>query len=92
MFGGSHWTDRAADATDSTTARRRQAAIVDLVLEPLGLRCSERDGRLVVTGPSGRSRVVDHLGALWPAAERLAGQPIDPLEPQMLERLERSTG
>ena len=94
MFGGAgHWTDRpGAEPAGRAVERRRQAAIVDLVLQPLGMRCSERDGRLVVTGPSGQTKVVDHLGGLWPAADRLAGRPVDPLDPELLERLERSTG
>ena len=42
-----------------------------------------------VNGRTGRSVVVDHLGALWPAAEKLAGRPIDPLDPAVIERVER---
>jgi hypothetical protein len=33
--------------------------------------------------------VVEHAGALWPTAERLAGRPCDPLDPVLLAELER---
>ena len=35
----------------------------------------------------GRSAVVDNLGALWVEAERLAGRPLDPLDPDLIAAL-----
>ena len=62
------------------------------MLEPFGVRCAEWQGRLTVSGRTGRSMVVGHLGALWPAAEKLAGRPIDPLVEAVIERVERLAG
>jgi len=36
--------------------------------------------------------VVDHFGALWPAAERLAGRPCDPLDPEVIAAVEEMGG
>ena len=57
-----------------------------------GLRCAEWQGRFTVSGGTGRSLVVDHVGALWPAAEKLAGRPIDPLDPTVIARIEALAG
>ena len=41
----------------------------------------------MVSNRKGASQLVEHLGQLWPAAERLAGQPLDPLDEGLLEDL-----
>jgi hypothetical protein len=43
----------------------------------------------VLRDRKGRSEVVGDLGALWQAAERLAGKPLDPLDPGLLLALAR---
>jgi hypothetical protein len=40
----------------------------------------------------GRSEIVQDLGALWPAAAKLAGRTPDPLEPALLEALSADGG
>ena len=91
MFGGGdHWTDQSGgDGLARAAERRHRVAMANLVLEPFGVRCAEWQGRLTVAAGNGRTLVVDHLGALWPAAEKLAGRPIDPLDPVVIARLER---
>jgi hypothetical protein len=41
----------------------------------------------VLRDRKGRAKVVEDLGALWQAAEELAGRPLDPLEPELLAAL-----
>ena len=91
MFGGGdHWTDQSgSDGLARAPEWRHRVAMANLILEPFGVRCADRQGRLTVEGQTGRALVVDHLGALWPAAEKLAGRPIDPLDPVVIARLER---
>ena len=36
---------------------------------------------------TGRTALVDNVGELWPAAERLADRPLDPLDPALLTAL-----
>ena len=91
MFGGGdHWTDQSGTiGLERAAERRHRVAVANAVLEPFGVRCAEWQGRLTVSGRTGRSTVVDHLGALWPAAEKMAGRPIDPLDLAVIERVER---
>jgi hypothetical protein len=91
MFGGGdHWTDQSgSDGLERAAERRHRVEMANLVLEPFGVRCTEWQGRLTVAGRTGCTLVVDHLGALWPAAEKLAGRAIDPLDPSVIERVEQ---
>jgi hypothetical protein len=41
----------------------------------------------VLRDRKGKTAVVDDLGALWTAAERLAGRPLDPLDPVLVGAL-----
>ncbi len=41
----------------------------------------------VLSGRTGKSAVVDHLGQLWPLAEAFAGEVIDPLDPTLLSKM-----
>lgn len=90
MFGAAeHWTQGAGDAgAQSRADRQHQIRLANALLGPFRLRCALWQNRFTVTGPTGKSLVVDHLGALWPAAEQLAGRPIDPLDPVVLARVE----
>lgn len=87
MFGAAeHWTKGVG--RQGQADRQHQVRIANAVLRLHGLRCADWQGRFTVTGPTGRRAVVDHLGALWPEAERLAGKPFDPLDPALLARLQ----
>ena len=94
MFGvAEHWTDQAGDEAGRRAAdRQHRVRVANLVLEPFGLRCADWQNRLTLTSRTGRSVVVDHLGALWPAAEKLAGRAIDPLDPEVVARIEAQAG
>jgi hypothetical protein len=94
MFGvAEHWTDQAGAAAPRRAAdRQHRVRVANVVLGLHGLRCADWQGRLTVAGPTGRSAVVDHAGALWPAAEKLLGRPIDPLDPALLDRVEALAG
>ncbi len=62
--------------------------LVNRVLGHFGLRLDDWSGRTyVLRDRKGRSAVVGSLGALWPQAERLAGRPLDPLDPDLLRAL-----
>ncbi len=39
----------------------------------------------------GGSAVVDNLGVLWTEAARLAGRPLDPLDPELVKALGRAS-
>lgn len=91
LFGGArHWTDTPTERARTPEAERRhRVEIANLMLRPFGLRLASWAGRYTLASRTGRAAVVEHVGALWPTAERLAGRPCDPLDPALLAELER---
>ncbi len=101
--GGAHWTDRhvedkarasGRDPAEYQGDRRRdrlhRAALVNEVLRHYGLRVQEWSGsKYLLRDGKGRSEIVQDLGGLWPAAQRLAGRPLDPLDPALHASLAR---
>ncbi len=95
IFGvAEHWSDSAGpeeEAGPSALSRRaerqRRVRTANAVLGLYGLRLAEWANRYTLTGPTGRREIVDHVGAVWPAAERLAGRRFDPLDPALLARV-----
>jgi len=98
-----HWTDRhledraraAAPGSDPVAFqgdRRRDRAhrvvLTNEVLRHYGLKIDDWGGsKYVVRDRKGRSEIVQDLGSLWPAAARLAGRTLDPLDPILREAL-----
>ena len=94
-----HWTekhagDRARASTDTRAKdenrrnrrreRSRRAAVTNKVLHHYGLKVSDWSGtKYVLRDGKGRSELVQDLGSLWPAAQKLTGRPIDPLDPAL---------
>lgn len=88
--GSDHWTAGTGSAGGTPTAERRaRAAAANEVLQFYGLRLDEWAGRFTLRSRTGGMAVVEHFGALWPAAEKLAGRPCDPLDPAVIARIER---
>ncbi len=102
-FVGVHWTDRhvedrallsgpSGDSSGYQRDRRRdrahRAALTNAVLRHYGLRVEDWGGsKYLLRDRKGRSEIVQDLGALWPAAARLAGRPLDPLDPALRRAL-----
>jgi hypothetical protein len=78
-----HW----AELGDGRRARVFRAALLDRVLSQFGLSVAVWAGSYVVRDAKGRAAVVSDLGALWVEAERLAGRPLDPLDPGLVAAL-----
>jgi len=91
-----HWTDSAGGAPGATASRQadrqHRARIANAVLGVFGLKLSDWMNRYTLTGPTGRSAVIDNLGAVWPMAERLTGRPCDPLDPAVIAAIEARDG
>lgn len=98
LMAEQHWSDPAArptvfDKRHAPPTRRRErlerVAIANEVLSVYGLKLSDWQGqRFVLANRTGQSEIVEHLIALWPAAEQLAKKSCDPLDPALLNRLE----
>jgi len=84
---GTHWTETPGVATAGPPRqqRLRQVGYANRVLRCYRLRLDDWQGRnYLLTSPTGATEVIDSLALLWPAAERLAGRPCDPLDPDLL--------
>jgi len=80
-----HWTDAGATTPhDKLRARFRRAEVLHRVLSAYGL--AAHDGGDVpgiqLASLTGAQAILPNLEELWAAAERLAGRPIDPLDPR----------
>jgi hypothetical protein len=101
-----HWSDRrfedgvrAAEITigefDRARTRDRllRAGLANRVLSHYNLGLEDWGGsKYVLRDRTGRSELVQDLGSLWPAAEKLAGRPLDPLDPALQERILSDAG
>jgi len=81
-----HW----AEAGEGRRARVFRVELLNRVLDHFGLELGDWSGSVyVLRDRKGRTEVVGDLGALWQAAERLAGGPLDPLDPGLVRALSR---
>ena len=81
-----HWAEREG----GRRGRVFRVGLVNRVLAHYGLRLGDWSGRVyVLRDAKGRTVVVENLGALWAEAERLAGRPLDPLDPELVRALVR---
>jgi hypothetical protein len=97
LGGKGHWSDSAAAPAvfasrtePQTRGRERQARtrLLNTVLKSHGIVVKDWSGSsYLLTGRTGRTAIVDTIADLWPAAERLAGRAIDPLDEHYLATL-----
>ncbi|UDF33091.1 UNVERIFIED_ORG: hypothetical protein LHK14_25380 (plasmid) [Roseateles sp. XES5] len=100
--GNEHWTDAAArpgvftrnvERLDRRRERARRVAAANRVLAAFGMSLSDWQGSaFVLATRTGKSEMIEDLGHLWPAAERLSGRPCDPLDATFIARMEASGG
>ena len=96
---GTHWADgivRPGESPASAVpwlrrqARRQRVALGNAVLRHYGLRLSDWQGSaFLLRNRTGATGIVQGLADLWPKAERIAGASLDPLDPALLDALER---
>ena len=79
-----HW----AEQDGGRRGRAFRVGLVNRVLAHYGLELGDWAGRVyVLRDRKGRSAVVDNLGVVWTEAARLAGRPLDPLDPALVRAL-----
>jgi hypothetical protein len=102
LVGDPHWTERSvqgshvggfAGETNRRQARYRRTRILNSVLRSNNLSVHEdlSGTNYVLGNGKGSQEVVQHLGRLWPAADKLAGRRLDPLDDGLLTALEKSS-
>jgi hypothetical protein len=95
FLGEPHWTDAAVVAVGSGGRTRRherlhRVTLTNRILEQYGLKLSDWQGSAyLLAGQTGQTAIVPSVAAVWPAAEQLRKQPIDPLDERLIEVLER---
>lgn len=102
LGGNEHWTDAVArpgvytrnvERIDRRRERARRVAAANRILAAFGMSLSDWQGTsFVIATRTGKSEVIEDLGHLWPAAERLSGRLCDPLDPALIARMETADG
>jgi hypothetical protein len=94
LAAGPHWSEAGGDRAqvgarrEALRERLLRVALLNRALAPVGLQVQEwEESAYVLRSPTGETVLVDNLTALLVEAERLARRPIDPLDPEYLERL-----
>ena len=83
-----HWTERGG-----ARARAFRVRLVNRVLAYYGLSFDDWSGAVyTLRDKKGAAAVVSDLGSLWTEAERMAGRPLDPLDPELVAALGDSRG
>ena len=98
--GSVHWTEAGTDAGQTAEpesgrerylGRLRRVALVNQILDHYGCEASDwANNQYVVKSRAGRTSLVAHLPQVWAAAEEIAGRPLDPLDPALLDTLRRA--
>ncbi len=98
LGGPEHWTDAAVrpgvftrniDPLQRRRERFHRVACASRVLKLYGLTLSDwQSASFLLSTSTGKTELVDNLGHLWAAAEKLLGRPCDPLDPVFLDRME----
>ena len=102
LGGPEHWTDAAARPgiftrnTDPASRRRERmhrVAAANRVLACYRMTLADWQGSaFVLSTATGKTEIVDNLGHLWTAAERLTGKECDPLDAELIAVMERELG
>ena len=94
--GAEHWGEFDGPAlrgeSDAQGGRQRErlhrAALLDRITRHYGVRVRDWSGAAwLVSHATGETVVIDRLAELWPAVERMARKPCDPLNPAFLAAL-----
>jgi hypothetical protein len=100
LFSEIHWSERLLDPEAVSrgageTARRQgrhaRTRLISRILAHYGLDVSDDWSAMnyVIGNRKGEHQVVASLAELWPAACRMVGRPLDPLDRALLEHLQR---
>jgi hypothetical protein len=95
LGGEEHWAMRTEGFAAAQTRRAERLArvrVANAVLGAFAMRLDDWQGSaLVLSGATGRREIVDQLPQVWAAAERMLGQPIDPLDPGLIAHIAART-
>jgi hypothetical protein len=89
------WSDASVTSPASGGRTRRherlhRVALANRVLQLFRASVADWNGvSYVLSDATGRSEIVESIAAVWPIAERMCKQPIDPLDERVIEAMAR---
>ncbi len=102
LGGNEHWADaiarpgvftRNGDRLDRLRERQNRVRLANAALAPFALTLSDwQSTSFLLSTRTGKTEIVEDLGHLWAAAERLIGRPCDPLDPAIIDAMETRHG
>ena len=102
LGGNEHWADAVArpgvfTRNTERAGRRRErmnrVRLANHALAQFGMSLSDWQGAaFLLSTRTGKTEIIDDLGHLWPAAEKLASRVCDPLSPEVIAAMERLRG
>jgi hypothetical protein len=96
FLGEEGWSDTALTSMNQGGRTRRherlhRVALANRVLGPMRMQVADWNGAsYTLRGQTGQTVIVHSIAELWPAAEKLRRSPIDPLDPDVIESMERA--
>ncbi|HEY0792695.1 MAG TPA: hypothetical protein VGD78_16655 [Chthoniobacterales bacterium] len=89
LGGESSWTAPVRSTLPARQERLERVRQVNRILRYYGLNLRDFQGSAyVLANRTGRSEMVGDLGEIWPLAEKMAGRPLDPFDPELLQMLQ----
>lgn len=88
------WITRGAGEATRRQARRARVRLIGAVLRHYGLEIADdwSSTNYLLGDRKGSQQVLSSLAELWPAARRMAGRVLDPLDDALLDRLAEAGG
>jgi hypothetical protein len=90
LGGEEHWSTRSERSGTGQTRRAERldrVRVANAILGAFAMRLDDWQGAAFsLSGPTGRREIVDQLPQVWEAAGRMLGRPIDPLDPELIQR------
>ena len=89
LTGDEHWTDARVAQEPRASVRARRRALLTRIMAAHGLDYSDDPTGVtaLISDRKGNVQVAAGLGEAWAAGQRLVGRPLDPLDPDLLDRL-----
>jgi len=85
-----HWTDVSGGLRTRRHERLHRVALANRILKHYGFKLSDWQGNAyLLSAATGQTAVLPDVAAVWPAAEQLRKRTLDPLDPNLIEALER---
>ena len=95
LSGTPDWMDRAGNPEgiggkeNETRRGERQKLVkmVNILLSPGKAKISDFGEKLIIKGPTGKTKIVDILGHVWVEADNIGLRLVDPLDEAFLEMI-----